>query len=132
MSGSTLRSRFNKLLEKLALPCRAHDVPKPLSLASFRPGGATWLLAECENIDLIKRRGRWASEKVMNCYLQEVTASTYMMEVSSVARERILSGYDIFPSLMAMMIKFHASKIPQSTWWYLLRNSQDQTKGQGG
>ena len=132
MSGSTLRSRFNKLLEKLALPCKAHDAPKPLSLASFRPGGATWLLAECENIDLIKRRGRWASEKVMNCYLQEVTASTYMMEVSSVARERILSAYDIFPSLMAMIIKFHASKIPQSTWWFLLRNSQGQTKGQGG
>ena len=115
MSGSTLRSRFNKLLEKLDLPSKTHERPKPLSLASFRPGGATWLLAECENIDLIKRRGRWASERVMNCYLQEVTASTYMMEISPIARNRILTAYDLFPSLMSSIISFHAAQVPEAT-----------------
>lgn len=130
MSGSTLRSRFNKILEKLDLPCKTHESPKPLSLASFRPGGATWLLSECENIDIIKRRGRWASEKVMNCYLQEVMASTYMMEISPASRGRILAAYDLFPSLMVTIINFYAAQVPEVTWWYLL-NSQDQPKGQG-
>ena len=130
MSGSTLRSRFNKILEKLDLPCKTHESPKPLSLASFRPGGATWLLSECENIDIIKRRGRWASEKVMNCYLQEVMASTYMMEISPASRGRILAAYDLFPNLMVTIINFYAAQVPEVTWWYLL-NSQDQPKGQG-
>ena len=54
LSGATLRARFVKLLETLKLPSKAYQIPKPLTLASFRPGGATWLIAECEDVELVK------------------------------------------------------------------------------
>eukprot|EP00435_Cladocopium_sp_Y103_P006820 s1974_g2.t1 len=70
-SGATLRNRLVKILEKLKLPSKAGQSPKPLSLASLRPGGATWLIAQTESAELVKRRGRWVSYRVMECYLQE-------------------------------------------------------------
>ena len=54
LSGARLRARFVKLLETLKLPSKAYQIPKPLTLASFRPGGATWLIAECEDVELVK------------------------------------------------------------------------------
>lgn len=44
-------------------------------LASLRPGGAT-LLLRTEDLELIRRRGRWLSSRVMEIYLQEVMATT--------------------------------------------------------
>ena len=120
LSGATLRARFVKLLVALDLPSKAYQVPKPLSLASFRPGGATWLIAECEDVELVKRRGRWASHRVMECYLQEVMASTYLLEVPDEARQKILHAVRIFPSLMVQVMKFKTANIPEATWWYLL------------
>ena len=120
LSGATLRARFLKLLVALDLPSKAYQVPKPLSLASFRPGGATWLIAECEDVELVKRRGRWASHRVMECYLQEVMASTYLLEVPEEAKQKILHAVRIFPSLMVQVMKFKMANIPEATWWYLL------------
>ena len=128
MSGSTLRTRLEKLLTALNLPCKAHQVPKPLTLASFRPGGATWLIAECENVDLVKRRGRWASYKVMECYLQEVMSSTYMLEISVLAKQKVLDAVNIFPALMLQVIHFKTSHIPEATWWYMLAKVSEQAK----
>lgn len=47
-SGSTLR-RLARLLERLSLPTKDQKGLKALSLASFRPGGATWLMNTTES-----------------------------------------------------------------------------------
>ena len=119
-SGSTLRLRLQKLLEKLDLPSKNHERPKALSLASFRPGGATHLMSVCESAELVRRRGRWASFRVMEIYLQEVAANTYLNVVVPSARAKVFAGLDAFPMLFQQVRKFDACKIPAATWYFLL------------
>ena len=120
MSGSTLRARLTSLMKALALPHLTGQVPKVLTLASFRPGGATHLITVSESAELVRRRGRWASFKTMEMYLQEVAASTYLNDVSSIARENVLLALRNFPELMSQIRKFVACKIPETTWYFLL------------
>ena len=67
-SDGILRRRFRKIL------CR-------LSLASLRPGGATCMLAQTENAELVRRRGRRLSGRVMEIYLQEISVATYVPQL---------------------------------------------------
>lgn len=119
-SGSTLRSRLQKLLEKLDLPSKNHERPKALSLAPFRPGGATHLMSVCESAELVRRRGRWASFRVMEIYLQKVAANTYLNAVAPSARAKVFAGLDAFPMLFQHVRKFDACKIPAATRYFLL------------
>lgn len=64
-AASTMRSRFNHLLRALRLPCNHQPNLRCLDLASLRSGGATWLMLMTENADLCRRRGRWASHRMM-------------------------------------------------------------------
>ena len=99
LSGATLRSRLTKLLSTLGLPHLPTHVPKALTLASFRPGGATHLIAVSESAELVRRRGRWASFRTMEMYLQEVAASTYMNEISEATKEKVLLAMRSWVSL---------------------------------
>ena len=119
MSGATLRLRFQKILIKLSLPWRVSDRPKPMTLASLRPGGATWLITTTESAELVRRRGRWLSFKIMECYLQEVVSITYLNEVDKKAKEQVLSALEVFPTLLGAAIRFKASCIPEATWHFL-------------
>ena len=119
-SGATLRSRLTKLLETLGLPHTHNHVPKALSLASFRPGGATHLIAVSESAEMVRRRGRWASFRTMEMYLQEVAASTYMNEITKAAKENVLLALRNFPELMTRVVQFDAFMIPETTWYFLL------------
>ena len=119
-SGSTLRSRLSRLLERLGLPNGTHSVPKPMTMASLRPGGATFLMNCCESAELVRRRGRWASFRVMEIYLQEVAASTYLNQISGQAKANVLMGLRIFPILLAKVRHFYRCKIPATTWYFLL------------
>ena len=123
-SGSTLRLRLASILAKLELPTKKGQKPKPLSLASFRPGGATWLITQTESAEVVMRRGRWASRKVMDCYLQEVTSLTYLNEVSATAKKLVLKAVEAFPSLLRAVIHFHRCKIPEPTWFFLFQPNQ--------
>ena len=82
LCGSTLRLRLAKILLACNLPTKPSVQPKPLSLASFRPGGAAWLNTVSESAELVRCRGRWITNKIMECYLQEVTSMTYLNEIS--------------------------------------------------
>eukprot|EP00435_Cladocopium_sp_Y103_P057254 s392_g19.t1 len=77
-SAATLRKRFADVLRALKLPTEKHGDQKPFSLGSMRPGGATWLLHQTENSEVVRRRGRWISVKVMEIYLQEVVMSVVL------------------------------------------------------
>ena len=68
-SGQTLRARFRKVCQALGLPSSGSRKDKRLDLSSFRPGGATWLLQASGNPELVRRRGRWLSPKVMEIYI---------------------------------------------------------------
>lgn len=124
LSGSTLRHRLSKLLERLSLPSKDTPSCRALSLASMRPGGATWLMTACESAELVRRRGRWASFRIMEIYLQEVSAMTYMTDIKAEARSKVLFALEVFPSLFVQILKFDASSIPEQTWFWLLSKNQ--------
>ena len=65
LTSSTLRHRLKSVLKKLSLPCEAGSRPKQLNLASLRAGGATWLISQSESSELVRRRGRWVSQRTM-------------------------------------------------------------------
>ncbi|CAE7933904.1 unnamed protein product, partial [Symbiodinium necroappetens] len=89
LSSQTLRRRFDLILERLGIST-TRGKHRPLDLGSFRPGGATHLLSLTENSELVRRRGRWASHRVMEIYIQEVTACTFFPSLPLVTRQRVL------------------------------------------
>ena len=119
MSGATLRNRLNKVLEKLGLPVRAGQKPKPLTLASLRPGEATWLITATESAELVRRRGRWASFRSMEIYLQEVVAATYLNDLHTDAKAKVLQAMEMFPEVLEVAASFHRAQFPSTTWaWF--------------
>eukprot|EP00435_Cladocopium_sp_Y103_P061058 s614_g22.t1 len=111
LSGATLRHRLEKALAALDLPHRTGQKPKPLTLASLRGGGATWLITATESADLVKRRGRWASHRMMEIYLQEVSAATYLSELEDHVRSKVLAAMECFPEEKLLVLTAGAGNI---------------------
>lgn len=63
--------------------CRGFD------LGSFWPGGATHLLLTTKDPELCHRRGRWLLTRVMEIYLQEVMATTFVQRLDPKVRSTI-------------------------------------------
>lgn len=115
-SASTLRKRFNNLLEAVGLKGGDHGEVRGFDLASLRPGGATHLLLRTEDPELIRRRGRWLSSRVMEIYLQEVMATTYIQKLSPTVRAKILRLAAAFPHVLAQALSFLSCGIPAAVW----------------
>ena len=84
-----------------AARCEPADQDRPLDLGSFRPGGATFLLSLLEDSELVRRRGRWASHRVMETYLQEVSAIVFFPKLPLDVREKVLLVAQSFESLLS-------------------------------
>ncbi|OLP77151.1 hypothetical protein AK812_SmicGene42825 [Symbiodinium microadriaticum] len=95
MSSGALRRRFRLLQARFGLV--NSDGSPHFDLSSFRPGGATWMLHCTENPDLVRRRGRWLSLRVMEIYLQEVEAITYLPSLSTEQRDFLKLMAEAFP-----------------------------------
>ena len=121
-SASTLRKRFADLLRALGLPTEKKGQNRPFDLGSLRPGGATWILNMTENSELVRRRGRWMSHRVMEVYLQEVQVATYLNKLSPFQRDRILMFASGFSSVVQEAIQLLKAAVPPSTWYSLLRS----------
>ena len=67
-SPQTLKKRFDVILKKIGASPPPSSVHL-LDLGSFHAGGATYLLQWTEDPELVRRRGRWASAKVLEVYL---------------------------------------------------------------
>ena len=129
--GATLRHRLNKVLESLGLPHRPGQKPKPLSLASMRAGGATWLITQTEQPDLVKRRGRWASMRVMEIYLQEVSAASYLNDLEITVKDKILEAMELFPEVLQTALIFESNACPSATWPWVFQAWKCETGWHG-
>ena len=118
-SGSTLRKRFGQLQHSLGLPLRKSGAFRPFDLASLRPGGATHLLQRFEDGELVRRRGRWLSSRVMEIYLQEVSVATYESRLPPQAHQRINRLAGSFPMILSRAIFLLDSAVPSTSWPYL-------------
>lgn len=118
-AASTMRSRFNRLLRALKLPCTHQPNLRCLDLGSVRSGGATWLMLMTENSDLCRRRGRWASHRMMEIYVQETMALQYIKVISPDSRKVCLDIYASFSAICKKAFEIKRAKIPESVWYIL-------------
>ena len=116
MSGQTLRLRFKAILSALNLTT-VHPGMQPLDLASLRPGGATWLLQVTEQSELVRRRGRWVTAKVMEVYLQEVSAARYLNCLDDLQKQKLFGMAYAFPSILRQAESFIEASIPTTIWF---------------
>ena len=116
LSPSTLRKRFGMLQKALGLPCDKTDSFKPYDLGSLRPGGATFLLQKFEDSELVRRRGRWLSSRVLEIYLQEVAVATFSNRLPPGVYDKILKLSQAFPSVLTRALYFLETAIPPNAW----------------
>ena len=119
LSGQTFRVRFRQILVSLSLPTVARDGQKPLDPGSLRAGGASFLLLSTEDSELVRRRGRWANHKMMEIYVQEVTALTYTKQLEETALHRVTQTARSFPSVLRQAAAFQAANIPLKAWFWI-------------
>ena len=121
MSPSTLRARFDKLLAALTLTRNLVPGVKDFDLGSLRAGGATWMMQVTESPDLVRRRGRWVSNRIMEIYVQEVSALMYLPRLPPDKKNYIYQWANSLNSCLDAAAKFSAYKLPPCHWHALLR-----------
>ena len=121
-TNQTLRRRFDAILERLDIR-RSSSGARPLDLGSFRPGGATHMLQCCEDSERVRRRGRWASPKVMEIYLQEVASSTFFPSLDLRTRELVYGFAQAFSSTLDQALTWRRLGLPPSSWYALFLHS---------
>eukprot|EP00439_Symbiodinium_sp_Y106_P062726 s1976_g9.t1 len=127
-SDGVLRRRLRAILLRLGL----HEKGTPVfDLASLRPGGATWMLQATENAELVRRRGRWLSGRVMEIYLQEVVAVTFLPRLPPTTRASVEQLAADFPWILQRALFFERSSIPRRTWYFLFAG-QPTSSSMGG
>ena len=128
-SAQTLRKRLDSALEALLVPT-SRSCSRPLDLGSFRPGGATFVLQATEDAELVRRRGRWVSAKVIKIYLQEVAASAFYPSLPATTRRRVMDAAACFPEILRKASSWTRDRIPTSVW-YNLWSSESVATGDG-
>ncbi|CAE7262084.1 unnamed protein product [Symbiodinium sp. CCMP2456] len=114
----TLRRRFDLVLERMGVSSVARS-GRQLDLGSFRPGGATHLLSMTENSELVRRRGRWASHRVMEIYIQEVMACTFLPSLPLETREQVLNLAHAFTATLEQVVEWKRLGVPTASWYGL-------------
>ena len=64
--------------------------PRPLTPASLRPGGATWLFQETDSPEVVRFRGRWLNSRMLEIYIPETATHTLWVGLDGSLRSRIL------------------------------------------
>lgn len=70
-----------------------------------------------ENSELVRRRGRWTSTKVLEIYLQETACVRFLASLSPSQRMKIQTMAESFPGIVSKAKLMAASNIPTHTWF---------------
>ena len=92
---------FDEVVRRLGVPGGALT---GMSLASLRAGGATWLFEVTRDLELVRWRGRWASRRTLEVYIQEIASDALLAEVPDDVRQRVRDLARAAPSLMARWV----------------------------
>ena len=101
---SFLRSQWNAVRRCLGIPFRK-DV-QGVTPGVLRGSGATYLYLETEDLSKVAWRGRWARQKTVEFYLQEVAAQVILQRLPAVCRSKIS---DLRP-LAAKLLTFYSCR----------------------
>ena len=78
------------------------------------------MIQATENSELVRRRGRWLSTRVMDIYLQEVVATTFIPALDPRKRS-VLEGLSAaFTDVLSWAAYFEQCSIPRRSWFFLL------------
>eukprot|EP00438_Fugacium_kawagutii_P023074 Skav201172 [mRNA] locus=scaffold65:774040:778439:- [translate_table: standard] len=123
-SGQTYRARFRAILVALRLPTKFEAGLRSLDPGSLRSGGATWIMMVSENSELCRRRGRWASMRMMEVYVQETMAVQYLRMIPDDVRSRVMSLAKVFPAVLQQAMLYSQASIPTDAWYLLFSQKQ--------
>ena len=119
-SSQTFRNRFKSLLTGLSLSTVSEPGNRCLDPGSLRSGGATYIILMTENSELCRRRGRCANHRMMEVYVQEVTAIQYMSRLKPEVRQKIIDVASYFQAVFQKVKLFSDANIPENAWFLLL------------
>ena len=130
-SGQTMRLRFQKLLSANGLDKLPKSISRGLDLGSLRAGGASWLMAVTDNPDLTRRRGRWITNKVMEIYVQEISAVQFIPNLPPASKRQITNGAALFPWMLEHVQCLNRMQIPSSVWPIFFQEAADKLVSNG-
>ena len=119
MSGQTFRARFRTVLNALQLPTTIEGNMKPLDPGSLRAGGASYLLLSTKDSELVRRRGRWSNHRMMEVYVQELTALTYSKHLKHTTLKTVSTVARTFPAVLRNAQSMIAAQIPLGAWFVI-------------
>ena len=64
-------------------------------------------------------RGRWASHRVMEIYIQEVMACTFLPSLPRATREQVLLVAQSFTATLEQIVEWKRLGIPTASWYGL-------------
>ena len=71
-----------------------------------------WLLQATEQSEIVRRRGRWVTTKVVEVYLQEVSAARYLNCLDDSQKNKVFGLAFGFLSILQKAESFVAANIP--------------------
>ena len=119
-SAQTLRTRFRQLCGALQqLPWGSGSKTPGSELASLRAGGATWLLMADEDSELVRRRGRWLTSKIMEIYIQEVSSIQFLPSLKAETKRLVRAALEAHEDVVRKAEFFTATGILPDMWYRL-------------
>ena len=82
------------------------------------------MMQTCEDSELVRRRGRWLNQRVMEIYIQEISSMQLLLHLSKSQRENIFGIAATFPKVLEKITCFQKASIPTKAWFALLRSSE--------
>ena len=73
-----------------------------------------------DDSELVRRRGRWLTPKIMEIYVQEVSALQFLPSLDTEAKRKVFQALDVFPLLVSTTAYLASLQIPEKTWYNLL------------
>ena len=70
------------------------------------------MLQAAEDSELVRRRGRWVSHKVMEIYLQEVAASSFVADLPAGSRHGVQKTAELFESTLRKAHLWWSAGVP--------------------
>ena len=96
------RSRWNSVLSRLSIPVSQRD--HGCTPAVLRGSGATHMFMTCEDLPRVQWRGRWAQQKTLEFYIQEVGAQSMLSKLPPAAHSKVKALADSSTALMSQFL----------------------------
>lgn len=111
-SLSLFRKQWNAIMQSLGIPFKQEC--RGATPGTLTGSGATFLYGRTEDVPWIAWRGRWARQKTLEYYLQEVSAQLLLHELSSLSKFKIEQFSKFSWSILCTQCGLHIEGLQRS------------------